>query len=235
MNYLGCSGWSYDHWIGEFYPKNIERNQWLIHYAKYFNTVEINMSFYRFPWPNMVKGWYNKTPKDFKFTFKANRQITHIKKLKNVKTLINRFYKLTDLMKEKLGCILWQFPPSLRLDLKKLQKFCKDLNTKYNNIIEFRHNSWYCQDVYKLLNKNNIGYCIVSAPQFPEDVHVTSNIAYIRFHGKQWYRYDYSQKELKQWAKIVKNLKTKDVYVYFNNDFNAFAVKNCLQLKKLLS
>ena len=105
MNYLSCSGWSYDHWIEKFYPSSLERNKWLSFYSSKFNTVEINMSFYKFPWPNTIKCWYNKTPDNFNFTFKANRQITHIKKLRNTKRLINRFYKLTDLTKEKLGCI----------------------------------------------------------------------------------------------------------------------------------
>jgi len=235
MKYLGCSGWYYGHWEGLFYPEGLAKNKWLEFYAKKFNTVEVNATFYRFPFPNMVKGWYNKTSKDFKFTLKGNRLITHVKKLKDVKKLVNSFYKTADILKEKLACILWQFPPSLKLDLKRLDKFCKDLNTKYNNVIEFRHKTWYCKDVYKLLKKNRIGYCIVSAPNLPEDIKVTTKFAYIRFHGKKsWYGSRYSKKEMQEWAEIIKKLKVKDVYAYFNNDYNAYAVKNCLELKKLV-
>lgn len=235
MNYLGCSGWSYDHWISEFYPRRLERNQWLSYYSKKFNSVEINMSFYRFPWPNMVKGWYNKTPTNFKLTFKANRQITHVKKLRNVKTLINRFYKLTDLTKEKLGCILFQFHPQIKYDKKLLNNFIKQLNNNYNNVIEFRNHSWFNDECYEILKKNNIIYCIVSSPKFPEDFKATANIVYLRLHGREgWYRYNYSNKELKDIVLNLKKLKCKDLYVYFNNDNNAYAIKNCLQLKKIL-
>lgn len=235
MNYLGCSGWSYNHWINEFYPKDLERTKWLPYYAKSFNTVEINMSFYRFPWPNMVKGWYNKTPKDFKLTFKANRQITHIKKLKNVKTPINKFYKLADLAKEKLGCILFQLHPRIAYNKKLLTKFVKQLNPKYNNVIEFRNQTWFNNECYDILKKNNITYCIVSSPKYPEHFKTTSKIAYLRLHGREgWYKYNYTKKELKEIASKLKKLKYQDLYVYFNNDFNANAIRNCLSLKRVL-
>lgn len=235
MKWLGCSGWYYGHWERLFYPEGLARNKWLEFYAKKFNTVEVNATFYHFPYPNMVKAWYDRTPKGFKFTLKANRMITHVKKLKDVKKLVDSFYRISDLLKEKLGCILWQFPPSLKLNLERLENFCNDLNTKYNNVIEFRHKSWYCEDVYKLLKKKKIGYCIVSAPRLPEDIQVTSKVAYMRFHGKsRWYAHNYSKKELQEWVKRIKKLKARNVYVYFNNDYNAYAVKNCLELKRLL-
>jgi len=235
MNYLGCSGWSYDHWIKRFYPKDLPSNQWIIYYAKTFNTVEINMSFYRFPFPNMIKAWYKKTPKDFKFTFKANRLITHMKKLKNTKPIINRFYKLTDLMKEKLGCILFQLPPSIKYNKTLLNNFIKQLNKKYKNVIEFRHESWFNKECYNILKKNNIIYCIVSSPEMPEDYQKTSNIVYLRLHGKQgMYSDNYSKKELKEIANKLKKLRYKHCYVYFNNDSNAYAVYNCIELKKAM-
>jgi len=234
MYFLGCSGWYYGDWEGLFYPEGMPKSKWLEFYATKFNTVEVNATFYRFPFPNMVKGWYDRTPKDFIFTLKGNRQITHVKKLNDVKDLVNSFYRTADLLKEKLGCILWQLPPSLKLNLERLEGFCSDLDKDYRNVIEFRHSSWYCDEVYKLLKRNKLGFCVVSAPKLPEEAKVTSGFAYIRFHGKEgWYNYNYSHEELKRWADKIKLLKAKDIYCYFNNDYNAYAVSNCEVLKRL--
>ena len=238
--YLGTSGFSYDSWIGEFYPENLERRKWLNFYSKYFNTTEINMTFYRFPFPNLLKGWYRKTPKDFKFTLKANRQITHIKKLKNISSILKRFYSIADELKEKLGCILFQVPPFLKKDkhFRLVKKFLQLLNSKYSsykNVLEFRHKSWYCDEVLNMLKDYNTIFCVVSAPRLPDICIKTSKIAYVRFHGvTSWYDYDYSKNELKFWATKIKKLKAKEIYVYFNNDYNAYAVKNCKYIKKLL-
>jgi uncharacterized protein YecE (DUF72 family) len=234
--YFGCSGYYYGGWKGIFYPDDLKENKWLEYYSRKFNSVEINSSFYRFPFPNVVKGWYNKTPDNFKFALKGNRNITHVRKLKNVRRLIKSFYRLSDLLKEKLGCVLWQLPPNLKMDLKRLDSFCKELDLGYNNVIEFRHESWYCKEVYRLLKDNKIGFYIVSAPKLPESVKVTSSVAYIRFHGKKgWYRYNYSRDELKKWAERIKKIRAKELYCFFNNDYNANAVKNCLVLKRLVN
>lgn len=236
MNYyLGCSGWSYNHWIDIFYPSNLERREWLIFYSKHFNSVEVNATFYRFPFTNVVKGWYNKTPRDFNLTLKANRQITHVKKLKNVDSLLESFYKYADLLKEKLGCILFQVHPFLKKNVKLLEDFVNKLDKTKKNVIEFRNTSWYDKEVYKILEKNNIGFCIVSAPKLPEEVISTTDFGYVRFHGKDsWYNYNYSKREMSDWAEKIKKLDVEDVFVYFNNDFNAYAVENCQQLYSLL-
>jgi len=235
---MGTSGWSYEHWVGKFYPNDLQRSQWLVFYSKYFNTVEINMSFYRFPYKNMLKGWYNKTPRNFKFTMKAHRQITHVKKLVNVKRLLNSYYSLAKELGEKFGCMLFQMPPSFKNNengFKRLEKFLNQLNNEFNNVIEFRHKSWFCKEVFKLLRENNAIFCIVSAPRLPDVVEKTSKIAYIRFHGAgSWYASNYSKNELKNWAKKIKELKAKEIYCYFNNDYNAYAVENCKELKRIL-
>lgn len=239
MRYLlGTSGWYYDQWIGRFYPEGIEKREWLKFYSKCFNTVEINSTFYRFPFENMLKGWYNKSPDNFVFTLKANRLITHVKKLKDIDSLLVSFYELADLLKEKSGPILFQFPPSLKKNTGLLSDFLKKLEKNRENVIEFRHVSWYCEEVYNILRKHKVAYCIVSAPKFPCDLQVTSNIAYIRWHGiSSWYSYEYSKEDLEWWARQIKTLgkKCKRLYGYFNNDYNAYAVKNCLELKRLLS
>jgi len=237
MIYLGCSGWYYTHWLGKFYPQNLDKKEWLKFYSKKFNTVEVNATFYHLPFKNMLIGWYRRTPKNFILTLKASRIITHIKRLKNVEKELKIFYSLAELLKEKLGCILFQTPPSLKKDLKLLESFLKNLDKKKKNVIEFRHKSWYSKDVYDLLKKYKVGYCIVSAPSFPTEAVATTNFAYVRWHGSSgWYKHNYPKKELKEWAKIIKDLKKKckDIYGYFNNDYEAYAPKNCLELRKML-
>lgn len=237
--YIGCSGWSYEHWIGKFYPSDLERREWLKFYTNYFKTVEVNMTFYRFPFPNMLKSWYSKTPEDFKLTFKANRLITHEKKFKDANDLITKFLNLLDLSRGKIGCILWQLLPSMHFSEENaeiLNDFLANPEPKgRKNVIEFRHKSWWNEETYKLLKKHKAIFCILSSPSLPDDFVVTCDTAYIRFHGvKDWYRYDYSKKEMEEWADKIKGAKCEEVYCYFNNDFEAYAPKNALQLMEIL-
>jgi uncharacterized protein YecE (DUF72 family) len=237
--FLGCSGFHYFHWLGRFYPPDLHPGKWLEYYVRFFDSVEMNVTFYRFPSERMLKSWYKRTPKQFVFALKGNRLITHEKKLVGVDALIGRFYGLANLLGEKLGPILWQFPPSMRKDTKLLSSFLGLLRTSYGgyeNVIEFRHLSWYSEEVYDLLREFGVGYCIVSCPDLPTHVVATADHAYIRFHGlEHWYRYDYSREELEEWARIIEELNAKKVYAYFNNDYNAWAPKNCLSLKEILS
>ena len=235
--HIGCSGWSYKAWAGKFYPPDLKPGEWLAYYAQHFNTVEVNMSFYRFPFKNMLKGWYERTPKGFLFTLKANRMITHVKKLKGTEKLLDSFYSLADLLKEKLACILFQMPPSLRKDkhIKTLEEFLKTLSPDHINVIEFRHKSWFCQEVYDLLSHHGAIFCILSAPDLPSDAVKTGRSAYIRFHGADsWYDYHYTQEELSKWAEEIKKLKV-DTSAYFNNDVNAYAPANALELAEMLA
>lgn len=233
--YLGTSGWSYPEWKVRFYPEGVSQRKWLSFYAEHFNTVEINMTFYRFPKPETLKGWLDKTPPDFFFTLKANRQITHYKKLKDIKSEVRYFYMLADSLQDRLGCILFQLPPSLTLDLDLLKDFLSNLSPKYKNVIEFRHESWYTEEVYALLRSHKAIFCVVSSPKLPESIIETAETSYFRFHGRiGWYKYDYSDDELKNWAESIKKTKAKECYIYFNNDYQAFAVANCKKLKGFL-
>jgi uncharacterized protein YecE (DUF72 family) len=236
--FIGTSGWSYDHWVKEFYPVEVDRRGWLSFYCNFFNTVEVNMSFYRFPFPNLVKSWYSKTPKDFNFTFKGNRLITHVKKFEDVDDLVKKFYSLVGLAREKLGCVLWQLPPSMHFspsNLNVLDKFLKNVEGK--NVVEFRHKSWWRRETYDLLRGHDTAFCVVSCPSLPPDIVITSGIAYIRFHGiKAWYRHDYTKAELAEWAERIKQATEgcKEIYCYFNNDYNAYAPKNGVELRELI-
>jgi uncharacterized protein YecE (DUF72 family) len=233
--HLGTSGWSYNDWRGRFYPEEISQKKWLPFYAQHFSTVEINMTFYRYPKPETLKGWLDKVPEDFKFTLKANRQITHRKRIKGVKNEVRYFYTLADSLHYKLGCILFQLPPSLTFDLVLLEEFLSSLSPKYKNVIEFRHESWYQDEVYKLLKSYNVIFCTVSSAKVPKNVVETAENAYFRFHGLTGgYKYSYSEEELEKWAEIIRKTKVMECYVYFNNDYHAHAVENCRALRKLL-
>ena len=236
MTYLlGTSGWSYPEWKGRFYPEDLPQRKWLPFYAGHFTTVEINMTFYRFPKPETLKGWLDKTPSNFSFTLKANRQITHYKKLQDVKGDLRYFYLLADSLQERLGCILFQLPPSLTKNLDLFQDFLSHLSPNHKNVIEFRHESWFSEDVYSLLRSHNVIFCVVSSPELPDHIVETAETSYFRFHGRiGWYKYNYTDEELKDWAEAIQKTKSKDCFIYFNNDYHAYAVANCKKLGEYL-
>ncbi len=235
IHWLGTSGWSYAGWREKFYPKGLAQREWLSFYAGQFQTVEINMTFYRYPKAETLKGWLEKTPPDFKFTLKANRQITHRKKLRDVKSDIRYLYILADNLREKLGCILFQLPPSLTYDEPLIEDFLALLSPLHKNVIEFRHQSWYANKTFDLLRVHRVTFCTVSSSQVPNTVGATAETAYFRFHGiTGGYRYCYTDEELKRWADTIKNTPANECYVYFNNDYNAYAVSNCHTLSNFL-
>jgi len=235
--FIGTSGWSYEHWIGSFYPKNLPKTNWLDFYTKTFETVEVNYSFYHWPSEKTMERWHSTVPKAFKFTLKAPRTITHIKKLLNVKKDVGRFINLMSILKKNFGCCLYQLPPQVKCtpaNTKKLEHFLSLLDYKKKNVIEFRHKSWWNEKVYNLLEKYKAIFCVVSGLGMPTDIVKTSNVFYFRFHGNR-YMTRYTKRELKKYAASIKDLKCKEVYAYFNNDAFAFAVKNAITLKELLT
>jgi len=236
--YIGTSGWSYDHWAGLFYPEEMKKNEWFPFFAKHFNTVELNMSFYRYPFENMLKGWQNKMPQNFKMTFKANRQITHRKKFIDVTEPMEKFYEMVSSMDKNAGCILFQTPPSFHCDdanFNTMLKFMDNIDQNYKNAIEFRHKSWWNEDVKKLLKAHNVAFCTVSGLEMPSDVMITADFGYFRFHGPQEpYASEYTEEQIDQWAKSIKTEiekhQLKEVYCYFNNDLHGYALNNAKQL-----
>jgi len=232
---VGCSGWIYPHWAGLFYPENLPEREWFDFYAKVFNTVEVNATFYRFPTEKMVKAWYRKGPEGFLFTLKAFRGITHLRKFQGTEELVRRFYTMGEMLGEKLGGFLFQLPPNFRYNRDLLLRILDQLDPRFPNTLEFRHESWFQEETEALLRERGVAMCIVSAPNLPEYVVATAPHAFVRFHGKgAWYAYRYSMKELHTWAERIKGLPVERVFVYFNNDWNAWAPENALQLEKLL-
>jgi len=232
---IGTSGWHYKHWTELFYPAELPKNKWLEYYAQNFDTVEINNTFYQLPKEDSVKNWHRQTPKDFLYSVKANRYITHIKKLKDTSEALERFFERVGQLTEKLGPVLYQLPPSLHKNLDVLSTFIKLLPKDIPAVFEFRHESWFSDDSYELLKEFNASFCIHDLMDVPRIV--TSDVIYLRFHGTAGrYQGNYPKSTLRDWATwITENLKGKKaIFAYFNNDYNAYAVYNAKTLKEKL-
>jgi len=232
---IGTSGWHYAHWEGLYYPDKLPKNKWLEYYAKDFDTVEINNTFYQLPKEQTFKNWHKQAPKNFLFTVKANRFITHIKRLKDAEETLPRFFERADLLKENLGPVLYQLPPSFHKDLDRLTYFLQVLPKNHTAIFEFRHKSWLSEDTCNLLNEFKAGFCIhdLDGEQSPRIV--TGDVVYVRFHGTTGrYSGSYSKAQLRCWADWLKEQtnKVRSIYVYFNNDAKAYAVYNAKTLKE---
>lgn len=233
--FLGCSGFYYSHWKGRFYPEKLAKTHWLHYYAQYFNSLELNNTFYRYPNQKLLESWYSKVPDNFTFAVKANRIITHLHKFKGTELYTANFYKLAHLLRNKLLCVLFQLPPMVHKNMDLLQTIADQLNPSVMNVLEFRHESWWDREVYDFMDKNGIVFCSVSASELPETLVRTGPAIYVRFHGENgWYQHNYPDEELNHWAEQIKQQNTPKVLCYFNNDFNANAPRNCLILKELL-
>lgn len=234
---IGTSGWYYNHWIDRFYPPGLPKSKWFEYYAKQFDTVEINNTFYHLPKEKSVQRWHQLAPKGFVYTVKANRYITHIKRLQSVSEPLERFFEIAGILKEKLGPVLYQLPPSLHKDLDLLKGFIDLLPKRSLSVFEFRHKSWYEEDTFKLLAERGAAFCIHDLGGLKTPRVITADLIYIRFHGPTGrYAGNYTKKALKNWAEWIKDRisKVRAVYVYFNNDYNAYAVRNAKQLEERL-
>jgi uncharacterized protein YecE (DUF72 family) len=240
---IGTSGWNYKHWKGLFYPDGVPQKRWLEHYASQYNTAEVNYSFYRLPSPSTYENWRRISPPDFLFTLKCSRLITHTKRLNVLGDLWENFLANAVVLEDKLGPILCQFPESFQLDVQRLDKFLvsarnaieHDLNIRL--AVEFRHESWFTNEVYRLLEKHNVALVIADSAEYPRvDVH-TADFAYYRYHGPtRLFASSYSRPHLEAEAKkMAKCLRQNmDTFAYFNNDGFGYAIKNSLLLKYLL-
>lgn len=231
--YIGTSGWHYDHWRDRFYPEELSKAKWLEFYAGHFNTVELNSSFYRLPSEAAFTTWHHSSPVNFTFAVKVSRFITHIKRLKNSKEAVENFITRARILKEKLGPLLYQLPPSMHRNDPVLASFLSSLPQDMKHVIEFRHQSWLDEKVFETLREHNAGLCVFDMPSFSCPPIATADFAYIRFHGSSdLYASCYSDEELSDWAKKIAGLATnlKAVYIYFNNDAEAFAIRNAKTL-----
>jgi uncharacterized protein YecE (DUF72 family) len=233
--YIGTSGWYYPQWAGTFYPPNLSSHKYLEFYAQHFNTVELNSPFYHVPTFKTAHGWYTKAPHGFRFTLKVNRQITHIQKMKNMKELLQRFYEFKDILQEKMGCFLFQFPKSYSYTEERLDDILNALDPAYENVIEFRHPSWWDTLIIQCLQDAHILFCSVSGLAVPETVHPSHQKAYIRLHGSPRYDRPYSLPELEEWKQQIGNANLETTWVYFNNTMYGDATQNAQQLMKMFT
>ncbi|HID08465.1 MAG TPA: DUF72 domain-containing protein [Armatimonadetes bacterium] len=235
---IGTSGWVYQHWREVFYPADLRQTDWLSFYAEHFCTVEINNSFYRLPTRATFQRWHKQTPPKFVFAIKGNRFITHMRKLRNVEEPLQRFWDAVEGLGSKARVILWQLPPMLKADAIRLRDFVEQLPRSYHHVFEFRHHSWWMDKAtLRVLEDCGCAFCIPSAPHLPKAVIVTTNFSYIRMHGwDELYAGCYPLDELKWWAREIRKLLRRgmNVYVYFNNDAHGYAVRNAMELMKLL-
>lgn len=235
--YIGTSGWYYDHWKGTFYPFDKPAKDYLNYYQEVFSTVEINRTFYQIPSKKVFLNYAKNAPSSFIFSIKASRFITHVKYLKVSKRSLTRLFSAIDGLGKHLGPILFQLPPNWRLNLERLEAFLQKLPKGYRYVIEFRNPTWWSAEVYALLRKHHVSFCIFDLGKIHSPKEVTANFVYVRFHGpKKAYGGKYSPQTLKKWAQFFHQMsrKGKDVYCYFNNDEAGFAATNAKMMSSYI-
>lgn len=233
--HIGCSGYYYHGWQGRWYPRELKPHRWFAHYAEHFDTVEINASFYRFPGTTAVRRWYRQAPAGFLYSVKAPRLITHLKRFHDTGRLMRDLYAvLADELLDRLGCILFQMPPSLHYEPDTLERILDQFDPAFQNVCEFRHASWWRDEVYTALHHAGAIFCSLHAPALPDDLIPMHDTLYLRMHGVPWYRQNYTDAELTALAACIRTTRARQAWVYFNNDTGAFAPANALRLKRLL-
>jgi len=235
--HIGTSGWSYEHWQGVFYPEGLAANQRLAYYQRYFRTVEINSSFYCLPSGDSMRHWCESVGDDFIFAVKASRYITHMKKLRDPRRTIKAFLSRVEVLGDKLGPILFQLPPHWHINTERLAAFLKSLPKDYRYVVEFRDPTWFSSQIYELLAKHAVAFCIFDLDKKLSPLQVTADFVYIRLHGpKGPYQGRYSDRSLRNWAESIARWRRegREVFCYFDNDEAAYAVQNATRLHGIL-
>jgi uncharacterized protein YecE (DUF72 family) len=235
---IGCSGWNYRSWRETFYPTGLPASRWLEHYASVFDTVEVNTTFYRLARRAAVERWVSQTPAEFCFAVKASRYLTHMKRLTDLDQGVARLYEPLEPLAAagKFGPMLWQLPPNFPRDDERLAA-ALDALAPGRHTFEFRHPSWFCDDVYELLRWHGVALTIADRPGLDfQTYELTADFAFVRFHhGRRGRRGNYSERELRAWAsRLAQWGEAGDVYAYFNNDWEAFAPRNAVALRRMI-
>ena len=230
---IGCSGFYYNHWRDKFYPPKLPKSKWFAYYLEHFSTLELNVTFYRFPKLEVFQNWHFKTPDHFTFSVKAPRLITHYKQFLHTAGMMSGYYSIMkEGLRDKLACVLFQLPPRFSYSPEKLDRILLTLDPRFQNVLEFRHESWWNDHVYTTLSAHNITFCGMSHPCLPDELVQNTPFVYYRFHGKaNLYRSSYSTEELQRIADgISNNHQTKNAFLYFNNDADGAAFANAREL-----
>jgi uncharacterized protein YecE (DUF72 family) len=238
---IGCSGWNYAHWRhGVFYPERLPQRLWLDYYARFFDTVEVNSTFYRLPRRDAVANWVVQSPPRFEFAIKSSRYLTHIKRLTELGPGLQMFYDRIEPMlgSAKMGPILWQLPPSFKRDDARLRNALAQFPKRQRHCVEFRHASWFVEETYAALREHDVALVIGDRPEVNEyrTMEITADFTFVRFHGGTRGRNgNYSESEIVEWSERVAAWAHEiGVYAYFNNDWEGFAPRNALRMKELL-
>jgi uncharacterized protein YecE (DUF72 family) len=238
---VGCSGWQYKDWRGRLYPEGLGQSRWLARYAEEFDTVEVNSTFYRLASRDAVARWVEQTPDDFVFAVKASRYLTHVRRLRDVGQGIHRFYERIAPLVEanKLGPVVWQFPANFRNEGDALDRIAETLELvpPGRHCFEFRHESWFGEALYSVLREHDGALVIGDHPKWPFQAHeLTADWALVRLHhGHRGRRGNYSESELDEWARRIAQWRRRaELLVYFNNDWEGFAVENARSLTRRL-
>lgn len=236
--HIGTSGWHYKHWVGPFYPERTPASKMLPHYFSFFDTVELNNTFYRLPQKSALQNWRESTPDNFCFAAKGSRFITHMKKLKDPEQALARYFDAIDVLEHKLGPILFQLPPNWVVDLPRFEIFLQALPAGHRYAFEFRNPTWDCPPVLNLLEKYEAAYCIFHLAGYQSPLSITADFSYLRLHGPGGkYQGSYSDSDLGCWAERILNwsARLRAVYVYFDNDDSGYAVRDALRLRKMVT
>lgn len=231
MHYIGTSGYNYVAWLDRFYPAKLKRAAMLSFYAQHFNSVEINYTFYRMPLATSLAKWVAETPADFRFSFKAPRQITHNAKLSDGLTSCSYFFKLLEGAAEKLGVILFQLPPSFKSDAAILSSFLQTLPKHFRVAFEFRHLSWFNDQTFELLRDHNVALCVADSENFTTPLVRTADFVYMRLRNES-----YELSDIGKWAAATHALNTSlgDTYVYFKHEDTASGPRFAKQFRDAL-
>lgn len=236
MIYLGTSGFSYDHWKGIFYPEDLRKEDYLKFYSKEFNALELNITFYRLPKEGTIKKWVKNTPPNFAFVCKIWRRISHLKKLKDIEEDLKKFLAVMENFGEKLKGLLLQLPPSFKFEEAKILEFKRIYNFYVPFILEARNKTFFEEKAVEFFKKNKIPLSSVDSRNLREMYFYTANPFYLRFHGPEsLYSSLYKLEDLKKAVDFIgKNVpKNSDIFIFFNNDFNGYAIKNAREIKSL--
>lgn len=234
---IGCSGWQYRHWRGDFYPTDLPQTRWFEHYAATFDTVEINNSFYRLPEQATFASWARRAPPGFEFAVKASRFLTHMKKLKDPDEPIDRLYSRMRGLGTHLGPVLYQLPPGWKADAERFRIFLEALPRRPRHVVEFRDPSWYGAEIRALMARHRVALCLHDMPGSATGRDPAGPFVYVRFHGAtSKYGGQYSEARLRSWAQWLNARRDDgcDVYAYFNNDVGGHAPRDAVTLRRVL-
>ncbi len=229
---IGCSGFHYKEWKERFYPKGLAQKHWFTYYTEHFNTLELNVTFYRFPELKALLQWHTAAPHDFLFSAKVPRTVTHYKKFVDCRQVVYDFYQVLRAgLQEKLGAVLFQLPPSFSYTPERLESVLEHIDPAFTNVIEFRHESWWRPDVQQRLTEARVSFCGVSFPKISrQEAVINTDTAYYRFHGVPvLFHSEYDEAFVQDIVNQLRASSAETVYIYFNNTASMAAIANARQ------